>query len=233
MRRLRIYLLMFISFALFAQPQNWNSSSSSSPWNFSGGLASIVTSSYQGTGGSRTMVVPYFSVRYGPIVFSPIEGLGVRIRSGDRWSYGGFLAAGFDKRRETDTIQPELRLNTQYNLGVWDLGFTMRQRLGNSENRGLSLDTEVRYTLIQTDSLTLKASGSISWMDKTYGQNIFNADSGIKSLDFNLNSFYRWSPEWSLITLVGLSELQGGARRSSLITKTNKVTAVVGVAYQF
>lgn len=83
-------------------------------------------------------------------MFSPIEGLGVRLRSGDRWSYGAFIGAGFDKRRMTDSIQPELKLNAIYDLGTWDAGFSVKQRLGNTENRGLSWEGDLRYTLWET-----------------------------------------------------------------------------------
>lgn len=231
---IRLFLTTMVSLTLVAQSTNrWDSVSTNGAWSFTGGLASIVSSAYQGSGGSKVRVVPYFSARYGPVVFSPVEGLGIRLRSGDRWSYGAFIAPGFDKRRETDSIQPELRLNGSYDLGLWRAGITLKQRMGNNENRGLSLDADLRYTFMETKDIRLGSSGVISWMDETYGRNIFGTGSGLKSIGVNINAFYTLSPKWSLFAMTGYSKLQGEASRSLLVNRTNKVTAVLGAVYQF
>ena len=231
MKSLGIFLLPVM---LQGQPTNpWSNAPATGAWNFNAGLASIVTSAYQGTGGSQVRVVPYFSVRYGPVVFSPIEGLGVRLRSGDRWSYGAFIGAGFDKRRMTDSIQPELKLNAIYDWGTWDAGFSVKQRLGNTENRGLSWEGDLRYTLWETPDLRLRSSVVVAWMDETYGRNIFGTGAGLKSIGLNINAFYTLTPRWSFIGIMGLSQLQGEAKRSLLVNRTDKMTAVVGAIYQF
>lgn len=233
-RLLLATLATLVSSTLMAQSSNpWDKVSTNGAWSFSGGLASIVSSAYQGDGGSKVRVVPYFSARYGPVVFSPVEGLGIRLRSGGGWSYGAFLAPGFDKRKESDSIQPELRLNGSYDLDLWRVGVTVKQRLGNSDNRGLSMDADLRYTFIETSNIRLGGSAVISWMDAAYGRNIFGTGSGFKSVGINVNAFYTLSPQWSLFTLTGFSKLQGEASRSLLVNRTNKVTAVLGAVYQF
>ena len=234
MRFMKSLGILILPVMLQGQSTNpWSNAPATGAWNFNAGLASIVTSAYQGTGGSQVRVVPYFSARYGPFVFSPIEGLGVRLRSGDRWSYGAFIGAGFDKRREADSIQPELRLNAIYDLGTWDAGFSVKQRLGNTENRGLSWEGDLRYTLWETPDLRLRSSVLVAWMDETYGRNIFGTGAGLKSIGLNINAFYTLTPRWSFIGIMGLSQLQGEAKRSPLVNRTDKMTAVVGAIYQF
>jgi outer membrane scaffolding protein for murein synthesis (MipA/OmpV family) len=234
MRLVQYLALGTMPFLLLAQSANpWSNTPATGAWVINGGVATLVTSAYQGTGGAQVRAVPYVSARYGPFVFSPIEGLGVRLRSGERWSYGAFLGAGFDKRRETDSVQPELKLNALYDLGTWDAGLSLKQRLGNADNRGLSLEGDLRYTFWETPALRLRSSLVVAWMDAAYGRNIFGTGAGFKSVGLNVNAFYTLSPEWSLIGVVGLSELQGEARRSPLVYRTHKTTAVIGAIYQF
>lgn len=62
--------ILILPVMLQGQPTNpWSHAPTTGAWNFNAGLASIVTSAYQGTGSSQVRVVPYFSVRYGPVVF--------------------------------------------------------------------------------------------------------------------------------------------------------------------
>lgn len=70
-------------------------------------------------------------------------------------------------------------------------------------------------------------------MDETYGRNIFGTGAGLKSMGLNINAFYTLTPRWSLIGIMGLSQLQGEAKRSLLVNRTDKMTAVVGAIYQF
>ncbi|GGX57872.1 hypothetical protein GCM10007392_26930 [Saccharospirillum salsuginis] len=68
------------------------------------------------------------------------------------------------------------------------------------------------------------------------GLEAYDADAGWQDLSLTLVSNLRWTPRWSLFTLVSVSRYQGDAARSPIIRQLdarNRYLGVLGVSYQW
>jgi MipA family protein len=241
-----------LSPALHAQTSQ---SASTSNWTVNLGAGLVSGPTYPGANDNKTELIPIVEARYKDYLFiSPVQGIGVDFPIASGLKASAAIGLDFTSRREKESPRlvglgavksaGALLLGLDYRLGDAFAKASLSSRLGSDKRRGTSLDLDVGYNLVRTQSLLLGAGLNLRTMDNTYARNFFgvntpqsvasklqafNAGGGLQSAGEFATALYRIDNSWSLFSRLNLYQLQGDAADSPIVQKKNQNTFVFGV----
>ncbi len=232
---------------------------STSNWTINAGAAIASGPRYPGSGDNKTSLFPVIDARYKDFLFfSPIRGIGVDFPLAQGLSASA--AIGFDMTSRKEKESPRLvglgdvkstgalLLGLDYRLGDAFAKAGLNSRLGSDNKRGTSLEIDLGYNFIKTQSLVLGAGVNLRTMDNTYARNFFgvdarqseasnlkafNAGGGLQSAGAFASGLYRFDNQWSAFGRLNLYQLQGDAADSPITEKKDQTRLVLGVTRTF
>jgi MipA family protein len=256
----RLVVITKLGFCVAAQAQ---SAAPAQPakgdWELRGGLTLVSTPSYPGAKKNRTLPLPSFSAIYKDTFFIDFdEGLGVQMQPAAGLMLKAALGYSTDTRRAKDDVRFQglkdikatgaLNLKLDYKLGDAFLAGAVRSRLGNSDSRGTTMDTDLGYNLIAGGAMRVDLGVHAKAMDKSYaktffsiseaqsaasGLAVFKADGGLQSAGVFAQVVYGVSQDWTVFGRAELLRLRGDATNSPVTVQKRQTTFIVNASRSF
>jgi MipA family protein len=242
-----------------AEANSAQKSSSDSDWRISLGGGVISSPRFIGANKQRTIVIPFFDIRYQDWFFvNPDKGIGVQTKPVTGLSLTAGL--GFDGTSRESKYDSRLnglpkvgataalKLGAEYEIGEFKLSGELTKRLAPTEKSGTKMRFEAGYGVIATKSLLLTAGVFDQVMDKTYAHNFLSITpaqstiTGLKTYEAKrgpldggafVQAVYRFDDEWTIFSKLDLSRLANNAADSPIVQKKNQTTGILFITRSF
>lgn len=252
-------LILFNS-ALFAaslQEQDKDYSWWGEGWAVSVGALGIYKPAYEGSDDYETKGFPFIDIRWrDKLFFNAQKGLGGYIWNGDNCKLG--MAMGYTFGRDEDDSS-DLRGLGDIDGGAtanafleWMIEETVLQahyeQQITGQDTGFQIHLGLGYSLQVMEKAILKPSVKATYAGNDYmeeyfsisqgqsvrsGLPVYDADSGLKLLGFQIMAIYQLDGNWGIQTVAGYDRLFGDAADSPVVKDKNQYRMTVGVSYAF
>lgn len=228
-------------------------------WELRGGLTLVSSPKYPGAKKYGVLPLPYLSATYKDTFFINFEdGLGAQFRPAEGLTLKAALGVSTDMRRAKDDARLQglkdikatgaLNLKLDYRLGDAFLAGAMRRRLGDSDSRGTTFDTDLGYNLVASGATRVDLGVSVKAMDKAYAKTFFSisdaqsaasglaafkADGGLQSAGVFAQVVYGVSQDWTVFGRAELLRLRGDAASSPVTVQKRQTTFIVNASRSF
>jgi MipA family protein len=228
-------------------------------WQFSAGGGVAVSPEYIGAKDSRVRALPFFEAKYQDwLTINFVNGVEVKTKLADGFSVGASIGADLTTRRAKDDDRlrtftdikaaPMARAFAEYRADDFVFKGTVKSRAGKSEGRGTLFELDAGYNIFADRSGILAVGVLLTAMDSKYATNFFgvsraqsvrstlrqyDAKSGLRDTGVYVQSVYRFTDRWTLISRLQATTLSSRASDSPIVEKKNQTTAIAFLGYSF
>jgi len=212
---------------------------------------------YEGSNVERLWPAPDIDVRYKDIAFLSLgDGIGVNLLRGDNYRAG--LALAWDMGRQhnlatrlsgTGNVDPTPQARAFAEVAVLPVIISADLRQSLIGSQGLTFELGTYMPVYGSEQLVVFLGPSVTVADTRYMQAYFgispqhaaphsifqpyNAQGGLKSVNFGAVTVYHFRPQWFIDADLGVERLLGSAANSPIVQDKYQVAASVGLGYTF
>jgi outer membrane scaffolding protein for murein synthesis (MipA/OmpV family) len=223
------------------------------------GLGAGVAPDYEGSNDYRAVPIPMFEASWKERVFISNTTLSLAAISTPYLKAGPILTYAFGRSRKDNhalkglgSVDDSVELGgfIRFTMDHWQVGAKLAQDVADGHDGAIG-QIDVAYSLPLGERFTLTFGNALTWASKNYMQSFFgvsshqaaksglsqfNADAGLKNLDFTVTGTYAFSEHWNLNMIAVYSRLLGDAADSPIVKdkgSPNQFMTGVGLSYSF
>jgi outer membrane scaffolding protein for murein synthesis (MipA/OmpV family) len=226
-------------------------------WSFILGALGVYKPEYEGSDDYEVRIFPVINITWQNTFFlNPREGLGAFFWNRNNVKLG--LSIGYTFGRDEDDsshldglgdVDGGINANVLLKWKVEDVALDARyeQQL-TGEDTGFQVHLGLGYNLQTANKIMIKPSiktiyASSEYMDEYFGISSsqsarsglseYDADSGFKSIGFQVMANYRVNQHWGIQAIVGFDHMVGGAAKSPVVKAERQCLLGVGLSRRF
>jgi outer membrane scaffolding protein for murein synthesis (MipA/OmpV family) len=237
-------------------PSSWLESAGrqAAEWNLVLGGGFRVDSKFEGADDVQIMPIPWFKADFGPYVTVGL--LGLTINALDYKGLSVKARLGYDFGRDSDDDShlrglgdidggAGLGLELAYDLEPLEFKLSLDKTIGGSDGFSAKFGTAYSFPF---DNFMVSIGPSVTWADGNYMESYFgvtdrqsqrsglprfDADAGIKRIDFEVSGLYFIDDHWLVRGEVSLGYLVGDAADSPVSQRNLQPSTMFILGYQF